>query len=164
MTEAIQGVLSAFAGLFTQPLEQDLHGALKSAAVSIALASLPGLAFLVNHGSRPALEIGGFSLVLVLVWMAMTAVLSKAERRQLTIARNISLISFWIAVTLVFVFAMELVFGDPLDRAIRLLSVLGLLLVFVPVHMFRNLRVGLALPMTLALWISTGALASSVIY
>ena len=162
--EAIQGVLSAFAGLFTQPFDQDLNAALKSAGMSISLASLPGLAFFANHGSRTALEIAGFTLVLVLMWMAMTAILTKAEHRKLTIARNLSVISFWIAVTLVLVFAMELVFGNPLDRAIRLLSVLALLLVLVPIHVFRNLATSLAFPMTLVLWLSTGALASSVIY
>ena len=165
--EAIQGVLSAFAGLFTQPFEQDLNTALKSAAVSISVTSLQGLAFLVNHGGPTALEIGGVSLILVIAWMTMTAILTKAERKQLTIARNISVVSFWIAVTLVFVFSIELVFSDPLDRANRLLSVLCLLLVFVPVHMFlnfRNLGVGLALMMTLALWLSTGALAFRIIY
>ena len=51
-----------------------------------------------------------------------------------------------------------------LDRAIRFLSVLFLLLVCIPVHVLRNLPVGLALPMTQGLWLSTSALAYSIIY
>ena len=80
------------------------------------------------------------------------------------IAQNLSVVSFWIAVTLVFIFAAELVFTDPLDRAIRLLGVLILLPVLVLVHMLRNLPWVAALLMTVLLWLSMGALAWSVIY
>ena len=162
--QAVQAILNAFAGLFTQPFEQDLKTSVRAAATSIALAGFPGLAFQVNRGGRTALEIGGFSLMLVLVWMAMTAVLAKTERRKLMIARNLSVVSFWIAVTLVFIFAVELVFTHPLDRAIRLLGVLILLPVPVLVHMLRNLPCVAALLMTVLLWLSMGALAWSVIY
>ena len=162
--EAVQAVLNAFLGLFTQPFEQDLKASVTAAATSISLAGLEGLALLVNGGSRTALDIGGPSLALVLVWMAVTAVVTGVEHRGLTIARNLSVVSFWIAATLVFVFAVELVFPNPLDRAIRLLSVSGVLLVLVPVHMIRNLPVGAALGMTLALWFSTVALAWMVVY
>lgn len=164
--EAIQEVLSAFAGLFTQPFEQELNAALKSAATSIVLASLPGLRILANHGGGPALEIGGDSLVLILCWMALTAVFSKAESKGLTIARNLSVVSFWIAVTLVLALAAELVFTDPLDRAMRLISICALLLVLVPLHVFRNSRLPrlTALLMTLLLLLSTGALTYRAIY
>ena len=162
--EAVQGVLNAFLGLFTQPFEQDLKTSTTAAATAISLAGLEGLAFLVNGGARTALEIGGFSLVLVLLWMAVTAVVTRIERRPLTLARNLSVVSFWIAVTLVFVLAVGLVNSDPLARAIRLAIVLSALLVFVPVHMFRNLPLGAALWMTFALWFSTGALAWTALY
>ena len=161
--EDVQAVLNAFLGLFTQPFEQDLKASVTAAATSISLAGLEGLALLFNGGIRTALDFGSSSLVLVLVWMAVTAVVTRVERRGLTIARNLSVVSFWIAVTLVFIFAAELVFPNPLDRAIRLLSVSVALLVLVPVHMIRNLPVGAALRMTLALWFSTGALAWRVL-
>ena len=164
--EVIQEVLSAFAGLFTQPFEQELNAALKSAAMSIVLASLPGLRILVNHGGDRALEMGGDSLVLVLCWMAFTAVFSKADSRRLTIARNLSVVSFWIAVTLVLALVAELVFTDPLDRAMRLISIWALLLLLVPVHVFRNSRLPrlTALLMTLLLLLSTGVLTYRTIY
>ena len=162
--EAVRAVLNAFLGLFTQPFDQDLKASVTAAATSISLAGLEGLTLLADPGSRTALEIGRSSLVLILLWMAVTAIVSKAARRGLAIARNLSVVSFWIAVTLVFVFAVQLVFPDPLDRAIRLLSVSGVLLVLVPVHMVRNLPGGSALRMTLALWLSTGALAWRVVY
>ena len=108
-----------------------------------------------NDGSHTAFGIGGFSLVLVLVWAAAPAIFGKPERKKLAIARNLRVVSFWIAVTLVFVISVEFVFSNPLDRAIRLLAVLGALVAFVPVHMFRNFRGGLALLIP-ALWLSMG--------
>ena len=162
--EAVRGVLNAFLGLFTQPFEQDLNASVKAAATSISLTTLEGLVLLANSESRTAMDIARPTLVLFLVWMAITAVVTTAERRALLIARNLSVVSFWIAATLVFVFAAEIFFPNRLDRAIRLLSVSGVLLVLVPVHMIRNLPVGAALRMTLGLWLSTGALTWMVIY
>ena len=158
----VQAVLDAYIGLFTQPFDQDLKASKRVAAAAITLPLLPGLT-LANDGSRPASEIGGFSLVLVLVWAVFPAIFGKPEWKKLAIARNLRVVSFWIAVTLVFVILVEFVFSNPLDRAIRLLAVLGALVVFVPVHVFRNFRGGLALLIP-ALWLSMGLLAWRVIY
>ena len=158
----VQAVLDAYIGLFTQPFDQDLKASKRVAAAAITLPWLPGL-ILANDESRPASEIGGFSFVLVLVWAAFPAIFRKPERKKLAIARNLRVVSFWIAVTLVFVISVEFVFSNPLDRAIRLLAVLGALVVFVPVHMCSNFRDGLALLIP-ALWLSMGLLAWRVIY
>ena len=162
--ETVQTVLNAFLGLFTQPFEQDLRASVTAAATAISLAGLEGLVLLANDGRRTALVIGGFSLALVLVWMAVTAVVTTVERRGLTIARNLSVVSFWIAVTLVFVLAVEFLFPGPFNRAIRFLSVSVVLLILVPVHMFRNLLIGSAFWMTVFLWLSTISLARMVIF
>ena len=163
----VQPILDAFLSLFTQPFDQDLKASRTAAVTAISLPWLPGFA-LANSGSHTASEIGGFSLLLVLVWVAMTAIVTKPERQELVIARNVSVVSFWIAATLLFIIAVESVFTDPLDRAIRLLSVYVVLLVCVPLHVFRNLlrnlRIGLTFLMTLALWLSTCALAWRIIY
>ena len=156
----VQAVLDAYIGLFTQPFDQDLKASKRVATAAITLPWLPGL-ILANDESRPAS--GGFSVVLVLVWAAFPAIFGKPERKKLAIARNLRVVSFWIAVTLVFVISVEFVFSNPLDRAIRLLAVLGALVVFVPVHMCRNFRDGLALLIP-ALWLSMGLLAWRVIY
>ena len=157
--EAVQEVLNAFLGLFTQPFEQDLKASVKAATTAILLAGLPGLALLVNGGSRAVGEIVGPSFVLALLWILLTAVFIKEERRNLTIARNLSVLSFWIAATLVFVFAAELVRPDPFDAAIRRGIVAVALFLFVPMHMIFNLPLWPALKMTLPLWISTVFLA-----
>ena len=162
--EAVQAVLSACIGLFTQPFEQDLNASVKAATTAISLAGLEGFWLLADRESRTAMDIASATLVLVLVWMAITAIVTNAERRALSIARNLSVVSFWIAATLVFLIAVEIIFPDRLARAIRFLSVSGVLLVLIPVHMLRNLPVGAALWMTPALWFSTGALAWMVIY
>ncbi len=158
----VQAVLDAYIGLLTQPFDQDLKASKRVAAAAITLPLLPGLT-LANDGSGTASEIGGFSLVLVLAWAASPAIFGKPERKELAIARNLRVVSFWIAVTLLFVILVGFIFSNPLDRAIRLLAVLGALLVFVPVHVFRNFRVGLALLIP-ALWLSMGLLAWRVIY
>lgn len=165
--DAVQTVLNAFLGLFTQPFEQDLRASVTAAATAISLGwlgGLGGLALLVNDGGRTAVGIGGSSLVLVLVWMAVTAVVTTVERRALTIARNLSVVSFWIAATLVFVLAVEYLFPGPFNRAIRFLSVSIVLLILVPVHMFRNLFTGSAFWMTVFLWLSTISLARMAIF
>lgn len=165
--ERVEGVLNAFLGLFTQPFDQDLKASVSAAASSICLAALlpaQGLSFLTPHGTQTALELSGVSLVLVLVWMAATAILSPAASRKVSIARNLSVVSFWIAVTLVLVLGVELVFPSPLDRAIRLYSAWAMLVILVPTHMFRNLRVGSACSMTFVLLLSNCALAYVVIY
>ena len=165
--EGVQAILNAFVGVFTQPFEQDLKDSVRAAAISITLATLlagQGLVFSPDHGSSTALEMAGSSLVLVLAWMAITAIVAKADRRLVTMAQNLSIVSFWIAVTLVLVSVAELLFPDPLARAIRLGSVWVALLILVPVHMFRNMNFGGALLMTMALWFSSGALGRFLIY
>ena len=157
--EAIQEVLDAFLRLFIQPFDQDLKASVKVATTAIVLAGLPGSALLVNGGIRTVGEIVGSSIVLVLVWMLLTAIMTKKERLKLTIARNLSVLSFWIAATLVLVLAVELVRPDPLDGAIRRGIVAVVLLLLVPMHMRFNLPVWPAVKMSLPLWISTVFLA-----
>lgn len=99
--EGVRSVLNAFAGLFTQPFDQDLQSSVKGAATSIVLtAMLTGqeTSFLKGGGVESALGIVSFSLVLILVWMAISAVIRSEEDRKLIIARNLSVVSFWIAV------------------------------------------------------------------
>ena len=165
--QGVQSILNAFVGVFTQPFEQDLNDSVRAAAVSISLATLlaaQGFLFSPELGSGTAVEMAGSSLVLVLAWMAITAIVAKADRRAVMLARNLSVVSFWIAVTLVLVSVAELLFPDPLDRAIRLGSVWVALLILVPLHMFRNMNFGRALLMTTALWFSSGALGRLFIY
>ena len=165
--ESVQSVLNAFVGLFTQPFDQDLQSSVKGAVMSIALtAMLTGQEASVLMGGEveSALEIGGFSMVLILVWMAISAIIRSGEERKLIIARNISVVSFWIAVTLVVVLAVKFIFPEPFDLAIRLISSCAILAVLVPIHMFRNLRFRLALVMTSGLLISTWGLSYTIIY
>ena len=160
----VRNLLKAFLGLLTQPLEQDLNDALRAAANSVALAIILPASGLVFLADRPALVIGANSFVLILVWMAVTAIVTKTEQRSLTLARNLSLVSFWIAVTLVFVMTVELFFPDRWELPIRLLSVWAALLLAIPVHTLRNLPLRQALPMTAFLWLSMGVLTWRVMY
>ena len=155
---AVRTLLEAFLGVFTQPFEQSLRSSLAAAATAITLAGLQSLAFL-PHGASRTPTIVSTSLVVVLVWMALTAVVSDRERIPLNMARNLSVVSFWIAVTLVFILSVGHFRADAHDQAIRFLIVACVLVVLVPVHVFRNLPLRSALPMTLALWLSTVTLA-----
>ena len=159
----VQAVLDAYIGLFTQPFDQDLKASKRVAGAAITLPLLPGLT-LANDGEpygvrNRRLQLGVGSRL----GRGFPAIFGKPERKKLAIARNLRVVSFWIAVTLVFVISVEFVFSNPLDRAIRLLAVLGALVAFVPVHMCRNFRNGLALLIP-ALWLSMGLLAWRVIY
>ena len=165
--EGVQSVLKAFVDLFTQPFDQDLRSSVKGAATSICLTVIlteQETSLLMGGEVRSALEIGGFSMVLILIWMVISTIFWPAENRQLVIARNLSVVSFWIAVTLVVVMAVKFVFTEPFDSAIRLISCCIVLLVLVPIHMFRNLRFYSAFAMSFGLLISTWGLTYTIIY
>ena len=159
---AIQTVLQAFVDLLTQPMEQDLRASVRGAAASIALVGVARGLLAVS--SEDTIQVVYPCLVLVLVWMVVTAVVAKADRRGLAIARNLSVLSFWIAVTLVFVLVAWVIVPDSFARSMRFGVASILLLFFVPLHMFRSLRVGAALGMTLFLWASMGFLAWTLVY
>lgn len=163
-SKAIQEVLNAFLALFTQPLEQDLRASTRAAVVAISLAGLEGMALWGADSGASALEFGGSALVIVLIWMTVTAVFSKAECRMLALARNLSVLSFWIAATLAFVLAVVVLFPNPMDGDIRIWTCGALLLVLVPVHLTRSGYGPTSVWMTLALWPSTGVLVYKAIY
>ena len=156
--KALQEVLNAFFGLFTQPFDQDFTAASKAATTSILLSTLPGLRLLGVGGSRVAGEFAASSLVLFLVLTLLTAVFTKQDRK-LAIARKLSVMSFWIAATLVVIFAVDMICPDPLDEALRLGIATVSLIPLVCVHMFGNLPLWPALRMTIFLCISTVYLA-----
>ena len=118
--EKIRELLAAFAALFTQPVDQqDLPTSLRSAAVSIGLVTLGGVNSLIQNGVRSAGEIVVASLLVVLLWMLGTGVVVQDERRKLVMARNLNLLSFWIAATLILVFLAAMLYPNPLDKTIR---------------------------------------------
>lgn len=163
-SKAIQEVLNAFLAVFTQPLEQGVEASVKAAAMSIALAAMEGMVLLATDGGASVLEFSRSALVLVLVWMAVTSAASNVQNRTLLLARNLSVLSFWIAATMALIFAVDLLFPNDLDRDVRIWLCFGALVVLVPIHLIRS-RYGLAsVWMTLALWLSTGILAYRVIY
>lgn len=157
--EHVQSVLLSFFRLLTQPFEQTPEDSVKGAVTAIAL----GEAF-AAIGETDMLGAARGSLSLVAVWMVVSAVVTEPERRRLEVARNIGVISFWIAATLALALLAELFYSSPMDRAPRLEFVWAGLLLLVPIHMFRNLRVPTAVVMTLALWVSTGFFARWLLY
>ena len=159
---AVETVLSAFLGLFTQAFRQDLRASLAAAATSVCLAAaLQSVALFGNFGTDTA-EFAGTSLILILVWMAATAIFTEAHRVALSIARNLSVIAFWIAVTLVLTLAVTKVFPED-DPGRRLIVVSVLLVLTIPVHLFRNLPFTSALRMTVAVLASTTILVWRIV-
>ena len=155
----IHAVLQSFFGLLTRPFEQSPADSVRGAVTAIVL-SMSFAGFGENDMTRTATS----SLALVIIWMLISAIFAGANRRKLEVARNIGVISFWIAATSALVLVAEQVHPDRFDRGPRVEFVwLGLLLL-VPLHMFRSLRFGAALGMTLALWVSTGLLARALVY
>ena len=157
--EAVQKTLDAFASLFTQKIDQqDLPTSLKAATTAIGLCTLPGYG--IRYGVRSGGDIVTTSLVVVLVWMMGTSIVSRGA-----MARNISLVSFWIAATLVIVFLADILFPAPLERGIRFLITACLVFVLIPTHLWRIVRPWLAFfGLTLALWFTMSVLARRVIY
>ena len=157
-------VLSAFLTIFIQPLEQPIGASARAAAMSITLAGLEGIVTLVTNGVTSALEFSSSALALILVWMAVTSVLSSATNRTLRLARNLSVLAFWIAATMALVLAAEFLFPSDLDRDVRIWSCIAALMVLVPCHLVRSRYGWESVWMTVVLWLSTGMLAYRAIY
>ena len=156
--QPVQEILNAFLDLFTQPFEQDVKASVTSAATAIMLAfGISSLQFLVD--TRILQGIGGdfaaYSFVLIVVWMLLTVISHKQEERMLAIARNLSVLSFWIAGTLVVVLLMNVLRPDPLDGALRRVVASITLIPLISTHMFCNLPFRRALTMTFFLFTST---------
>lgn len=148
-----QSLLNAFVGLFTQPFNQDLQASLKATTTAVFVAMFP--AFPLFFKGESQLQVFVISSgVLAFCWILFTAICTR-QGRKLMVARNLSIISFWIAATLVFVLIAATVFPNPLDGTLRLIFTIVLLFIFVPIHMFRNLPRGGALKMSIFLLIST---------
>ena len=140
-------LLEAYVGLFIKPFEQNLERALTAAATSVALAIILPVFILGALANRPVQEIGvqkigANSLVIILIWVVATVVITKPEKTllTLTLARNLSLVSSWIAVTVVAIIAVKLWFHEPMDLPKRLvIAYLALSMLFI-VHTWFNLR------------------------
>ena len=158
--EQVQAVLLSFFRLLTQPFEQIPEDSVKGAVTAILL----GETFAAIGETVQMLHTAGSSLALVATWMVVSAVVAPPDRRELQVARNTGVISFWIAATLALVLVAEQVYSEPIARASRLEFVWTALFLLVPVHMFRSLRVPTAIVMTLALWVSTGLFARWLLY
>ena len=157
--EKAQYILQSFFGLVTRPLEQTPEESVTGAVTAIGLGEMLAA---VSRADMVQSAVG--SLALVLIWMVVSAVFASPDRRQQVVARNIGMISFWIAVTLALILAAErLVFLDQRDSGLRLEFVYVSLLILVPVYTYRNLRAPAALVMTPAIWASTGLLANGLV-
>ena len=160
--EAILQILNAFIGIFTQPFEQDLKSSVEAIFTAITLAALlsVGLPLLFNGGEIRALQVSASynSLIIALVWIFLTAIITKQDKK-LAVARNLSVLSFWIAATLVIVLLVDIVCPNPLDGALRLGIAIVILIVLIPTHMFPKLPKRKALEMTICLCFSTIFLA-----
>ena len=158
----IKEILNAFLDLFTQPFEQDVKASLTSAVTAITLVfGITGLQFLVN--TRILQGIGGefaaYGFVLIVFWMLLTAISHKQEDRMSAIARNLSVLSLWIAGTLVVVLLVNVLRPDPLEGALRRVIASIILIPLISIHMFCNLPFRRALTMTFFLGVSTVFLA-----
>lgn len=154
----IPRLLQAFLGLLIRPFRQSQADSLRGAGTAITLAGT-----ITAIGGRTVPDAAPSSLALVLVWMAVTAAVTKTDR-GLKIARNLGVVSFWIATTAALILASEQVYADDFDRGPRFYFVVVWLLVLVPVHMIRNLPFWTAIVMTVALWASTVFLAATIVY
>lgn len=162
-SKAIEEVLDAFLTVFTQPLEQEVGAAVRAAAVSIVLVGLGGTLIFAADGGALALDLSSSALVLVLFWIVVTSIVSVKHRARM-LARNLSVLSFWIAATVALVLSVNLLFPRDLDRDIRFWSCVGALMVLVPFHLTRSGYGWASVWMTLLLWLSTGTLAYRAIY
>ena len=162
----LQEILNAFLGLFTQPFEQSLEASVRFTVTAILLVfGISGLQSLFDFRFLPVIEgeFAAYSLVLVVVWMLLTSILHKSEDRSLALARNLSILSFWIAGMLVVVLLVNILFPNPLYGALRRLIASTILILLIFIHMLRNLPFLRALMMTFFLSISTVFLAHVVL-
>ena len=165
LAKAAQKMLVALASVLTHPIDQeDLPTSLRAAASALVLAAPSGLGLLIRDEGASGVDVFGTSLIVIMFWMAATSLIARPERRTAKLARNLGLVSFWIAVTLVLAMGAGVLYPDPLDKGIRFLSVFVLLVVLVPVHLSRGVGFRTALKLILPLWLTMGILARRIIY
>ena len=152
-----QELLQAFVGVLSQPFRQDLDASTAAAGTAVFLSiAVAGGAFLTG-GLADGLNFAVVVFVAVLLWIVATAIFVSVDKIKLALARNLSVVSFWITVTLIFLLAAEAV-TVALNQAGRKIGVTCLLVLLIPFHMLRNLSLGVGLTMTVALWATTLAL------
>ena len=165
LAKTAQKMLVALASVLTHPIDQeDLPTSLRAAASALVLAAPTGLGLLIRDEAASGADVFGTSLIVIMVWMVVTSLLARPERRTPELARNLGLVSFWIAVTLVLVMGAGVLNPDPLDKGIRFLIVFILLGVLIPVHLSRGVGLRTAVKLILPLWLTMSILAWRVIY
>ena len=75
--EEVQSVLQSFFGLLTQPFEQSQESAIKGAVSAVALSEM-----FAAIGEGDVLGTATNSLVLVVVWMIVSAVFARPDRKN----------------------------------------------------------------------------------
>ena len=166
MRKTIDAILRAFLGVLTQPFQTDLREASTAAATAISLYLV--VAGLDSSGVLDTDMRGSASLAalaLVLVWMAGTAIFSRSGHARLAMARNLSVVAFWMAVTLVLGLVGQLVVSSGERTPLPVVVAISVSLVFlILVHMCRNLALRSALWMSMGLWLTTISLTSAIFY
>ena len=165
LAKMAQKMLVALASLLTHPIDQeDLQTSLRAAASALVLATPTGLGLLIRDEAASGVDLFGTSLIVIMVWMVITSLLVRPERKKLELARNLGLVSIWIAVTLVLVMGAGVLYPDPLGAGFRFLIVCVLLGVLVPIHLLRGTSFRTAVKLILPLWLTMGIFAWRVIY
>lgn len=138
-----------------------LGQALRMAGAAIVLAASQGVVFRLFGVGVPIERIVPGSLLIVLTWFVCTAIfVVPRDRRARSIATNLNIASFWIAVTVFLVSAAYVLFPEGNKESLRVVFVTTTLPIFVVAHMLQarfNWRWKLFL--ILALCLTNGLLA-----
>lgn len=138
-----------------------LGQALRMAAAAIVLAATVSVVFRLFGFGVPIERIVFGSLFIVLTWLVGTAILVVPEgRRSRSIAMNLNIASFWIAVTVFLVSASYMFFPEARQESLRVTFVTTLLPFSIVIHMSRTrFNWQRKLLLIVALWLTNGLLA-----
>ena len=117
----------------------ELGRALRMAGGAVSLAAVEGWLFGLFGYHVPVERIIPISVLIILTWLVCTAIFVVPERRRSeSIAMNLNIASFWLAVTVFVISAAYVLFPQGNDESLRVAFVMVLLPLFVVAHVLRT--------------------------
>ena len=104
-----------------------------SSVVALALTGLWASRYFIQWQLPDVLPIAAAAILLILVWVAMTSVVSTKKRIPL----HLNLASFWVLVTCLIIVIVRATLPGEYGTTGRFFMSLGLLVVLVPIHVLR---------------------------
>ena len=154
--EYVRGLLRAYVStlglVIDEKRELDVEQSLAASVIAMTIVLLEfGFFWQLLDFRIDVKYVAGVSVLVVLCWLVGTYIFSNSSMVPL----HLNLVSFWMAVTVLFIALAWTIFPEDYHSTMRLMSIAGLLFCTIPTHVFRcNLSLRRKLLYAPLLWVS----------